>query len=134
MAKPVATAASTALPPRLRISVPIRAAIFSCATTMPCSAATEWTASAAMGVYKPRRCSCAETKFQNERITRLAARIPHHLVLNDLIELSPSFPERPFEMNAGPCRQCYMALADVDKRPAGIRIRCSQVIDGGDGF
>ena len=36
----VATAASTALPPRLSTSPPIRAAIFSCATTMPCSATT----------------------------------------------------------------------------------------------
>ena len=42
MAKPVATAASIALPPRFSMSAPIRAAIFSCATTMPCSATTAW--------------------------------------------------------------------------------------------
>jgi MFS transporter, UMF1 family len=36
----VATAASTALPPCRRMSAPIRAPIFSWATTMPCSAAT----------------------------------------------------------------------------------------------
>ena len=50
MAKPVATAASTALPPRFKMSVPMRAAVFSCATTMPCSATTEWMASAESGV------------------------------------------------------------------------------------
>jgi len=36
IAKPVATAASIALPPRFNMSAPIRAAVFSCATTMPC--------------------------------------------------------------------------------------------------
>src|SRR5580704_19193671 len=40
MAKPTATAASTALPPFCRMSAPMRAAIASCATTMPFLATT----------------------------------------------------------------------------------------------
>ena len=39
-AKPTATAASTALPPRFKISNPTRDAAASCVTTMPCLATT----------------------------------------------------------------------------------------------
>src|ERR1700728_3578343 len=42
MAKPTATAASTALPPFCRTSAPMRAASASCATTMPSLATTAW--------------------------------------------------------------------------------------------
>src|SRR6478609_5873099 len=54
MAKPTATAASTALPPRLSTSAPMSAARPSCATTMPCWAVTDWT-----GGNCRARCACA---------------------------------------------------------------------------
>src|SRR3569833_2787052 len=67
MAKPTATAAATALPPRLRMAAPIRAARLSCATTMPCRAVTACT-----GGNSVRRCGCAKARASAATSSRLA--------------------------------------------------------------
>ena len=59
MAKPTATAASIALPPFLSTSTPIRAAIASCATTMPFAAVTS-------GVFARRHLFAARAKRQRD--------------------------------------------------------------------
>src|ERR1051325_4114002 len=74
MVKPTATAASTALPPRLRMSAPIRLARASWVTTMPWRAVTASTGGKCCERGSICACAGAWAQMANSRIGRRARR------------------------------------------------------------